>query len=641
MLYTIKAFKNTGFSPLNVPDSKNLAETSGASVTFDSVWLLQDLSIQTVKVNAQWETVQDIDYVEVNNKFYFCTDVSMVNENCAALTLELDALTTIGINNISVNSGWCTRRHVNDDTLFKNVIEEDWGPSEPYEMDSSQIGPTSTEKNQYVCSTVLLDHTKTDKLADTYVDAASGGSVFVPRCPDSAVPTQIMLDFDDAPPSPTSLKKQLPWTTLFKLNWNDGETNTFVLEAIATLRSLGLDNAITGAYSIPKGYISRETNPQRGQTPGTGADLPNYLVYILASAPQNYPGPAFRWSYDGYNVRNNKVFAGQYNKFLLVSPVSGDREVLDAHDIYIDGTTNTNFTVFADLGPGGSPYCRPLQYRGVQPTNTNPWYEMCVKGGTWLNVPLAFSGASGSLITTTNANTSAMIAQGAITRSRDALYDERALGTAHEVMGAVGSVVGGTIKGALSGAAKGAVVGMLGGPTGAAAGAITGAALGIGGGVGQLINPENLIRLSNLRNDWDRREAGLGSDELNIRVNQFNTIASTSLVPPEIKFPVSDTIQSFTNNCFQCIRFRLSRNDTERFDRYLTMFGYRVSEPLTTAVFSGRQFFNYVEANSIDINVPSGTPLRVKMQAIDQLSRGVRIWHVKPANSYFSNNPIV
>ena len=631
MVYTIKAFKNTGFSPLNVPDSKNLAETSGTSVTFDSVWLLQDLSIQTVKVNAQWETVQDIDYVEVNNKFYFCTDVSMVNENCAALTLELDALTTIGINNISVNSGWCTRRHVNDDTLFKNVIEEDWGPSEPYEMDSSQIGPTSTTKRQYVCSTVSLDNTTYEKLADEYVDSASGGSVFVPRCPDSAVSSEIMLDFTGEATQNTALIKRLPWTTLYKLNWDDGTTNTFLLETISLLRSLGLENAITGAYEVPDGYIKFERQ----------ASSPTYQIYNLASTPSNFAGPAFRWTYDGYTVRNNKVFAGQFNKFILVSPVTGDSETLDAHDIYIDGTTNSNFSVFADLGPGGSPYCRPLQYRGVQPTNTNPWYEMCVKGGSWLNTPLAFSGASGSLITTTNANTSAMIAQGAITRARDALYDERALGTAHEVMGAVGSVVGGTIKGALSGAAKGAVVGMFGGPTGAAAGAVTGAALGIGGAVGQLINPENLIRLSNLRNDWDRREAGLGSDELNIRVNQFNTLASTSLVPPEIKFPVSDTIQSFTNNCFQCIRFRLSRNDTERFDRYLTMFGYRVSEPLTTAVFSGRQFFNFVEANSIDINVPSGTPLRVKMKAIDQLSKGVRIWHVKPANTYFANNPIV
>lgn len=631
MLYSIQAYKNTGFSPLNVPDSKTLATTSGTAVTFDSVWLLQDLALQQVKVNAQWETVQDIDYVQVNNKFYFCTGVTMENENCAVLTLELDALTTIGIDNLVINSGWCTRRHVQNDALFSNVIDEDWGPTEPFEMDTSQIGPTSADKRQYVCSTVSLKLSDFKKLADEYVASASGGSVIVPRCPDSAVRSEIFLDFDKKGSQESSLIKTLPWTTLYKLNWDDETENDLLLEAISLLRSLGLDNAITGAYEIPEGYISREAN----------ASDPLYQVYHLASYPTTYAGPAFRWGTGSYTVRNNKVFAGQYNKFLLVSPVSGDSEVLDAHDIYIDGATNTNFTVFADLGPDGCPYCRPTQFRGVKPTNTNPWYEMCIKGGSWLNVPLAFSGSSGSLITTTQASVAARMAQSSIIRQRETLFDTKSAAIAEEVINAAGSVVGGLIKGAASGAIKGTVVGALGGPTGAAAGAITGAALGVGGAVGQVLNPTNLIRLQNMRNEWDRTERGLAVDELNIRTNQFNTNASTTLVPPEIKYPRSDAIQSFTNNGFQCVRYRLSQNDTERFDRYLTMFGYRVSEILSIGCFSGRKYFNFVEANSIDITVPSGTPLRVKMRAIEQLSQGVRVWHVKPSNVYFANNPIV
>lgn len=631
MLYAIKAYKNTGFSPINVPDSKALVESAGTPVTFDSVWLLQDLALQTVRVNAQWETVQDIDYVEVNNKFYFCTGVQMVNENCAELVLELDALTTIGINNLVINSGWCTRRHVQDDSLFSNVIDEDWGPTEPFEMDTSQIGPTSDNKMQYVCSTVSLKLSDYEKLADEYVDAATGGSVIVPRCPESALRSEIMLDFTGEGTQESSLIKTLPWTTLYKLTWDDSSENTILLEAISLLRSLGLENAITGAYEIPSGYISAERT----------ANDPIYQVYNLASYPQTFAGPAFRWTPGSYTVRNNKVFAGQYNKFLLVSPVTGDSVVLDAHDIYISGTTNTNFTVFADLGPDGCPYCRPTSFRGVSPENTNPWYEMCVRGGTWLNAPLAFSGASGSLITTTQASVAANIAQGAITRQREALFDAKSAAIANEMWNSAGQVVGGLIKGAASGAVKGAVVGGLGGPQTAAAGAVAGAALGVGASIGQIVSVPNAIRLSNMRNDWWRQERELGSDELNIRVNQFNTNAATSLVPPEIKYPRSDSIQSFTDNGFQCVRYRLSDLDTERFDRYLTMFGYRVSEMLSIGCFSGRQYFNFVEANSIDITVPSGTPMRVKMRAIEQLSQGVRVWHVKPSSTYFANNPIV
>lgn len=609
MLYAVYGYSNTGFSPLNVPDSQTLL-TSMQQTQFDGIWLLQDLAQASVRVKGTWSVVRQIDYVRIDNTFYFCTGVRMLNENTAELSLELDALTTIGINNLVINSGWCKRRHVDSDGLFENVIDEDWGPTEPYVMDTTAIGPSDKTERVYICSTVDLNLSTAERVADTYTDGASSGSVTVPRAPEAAVASEILLDFSSQGTQESSLIKKLPLTTLYKGTWDDGTQNTFIQESIAILRSLGLENAITGSYAIPAGYIDAEIN----------ASTPNYQVYHLTSYPHQVAGPAFRWSGGDYTVRNNKVFAGQFNKFLLISPVTGDSVTLDAHDIYIDDTTNSNFTYFADLGPGGAPYCRPTQYRGQQPTNEGPWYEQCVTGGKWLDTPIAYSSASGGLITSTQAAQQAVLQYGGLQRTRESAE----LGYMLNTMNIASSAATQGLKGAGTALAV------------AGAGGIPAAALSVGSAGLNMFK-----QLYAAGQFYDLTKRGLAYDELNINMQQYNTLASTSLVAPEIKFPRTDTIQSFTGNNFQVIRYRLSQNDTERFDRYLTMFGYAVSEPLYIGAFSGRQYFNFVQAQSIDITVPSGVPLRVKMRAIEQLSQGVRIWHVKPSNVYFANNPIV
>ena len=68
------------------------------------------------------------------------------------------------------------------------------------------------------------------------------------------------------------------------------------------------------------------------------------------------------------------------------------------------------------------------------------------------------------------------------------------------------------------------------------------------------------------------------------------------------------------------------------------MYGYAVSEPLNTLSWVGREYFNYIKATDVSLNVPVNIPLRVKLKAEAQIMNGVRIWHVKPAN--YTVNPI-
>lgn len=107
---------------------------------------------------------------------------------------------------------------------------------------------------------------------------------------------------------------------------------------------------------------------------------------------------------------------------------------------------------------------------------------------------------------------------------------------------------------------------------------------------------------------------------------------------PHIKFPRASTMQSYFGNKFMDYRTRLSNGDMTRFDNFLTQFGYAVSEPLTQSCLSGRQYFNYVKAEGVDVR---GTMQNhIKQGIISALQSGVRIWHTAPSLSAMTNNPI-
>ena len=119
------------------------------------------------------------------------------------------------------------------------------------------------------------------------------------------------------------------------------------------------------------------------------------------------------------------------------------------------------------------------------------------------------------------------------------------------------------------------------------------------------------------------------------------------MTPPNVKFPISDNLMPYVGNKFFLVRHRLSDADTIRYDKYLTAYGYSTSEPLTKECFTCRQYFNYVRATDVNIDIMPDNPnfgLRTRQQIANQLNAGVRIWHVLPnsteAIDAFENNPI-
>ena len=99
----------------------------------------------------------------------------------------------------------------------------------------------------------------------------------------------------------------------------------------------------------------------------------------------------------------------------------------------------------------------------------------------------------------------------------------------------------------------------------------------------------------------------------------------------------AEFLRDFYGNGCLVYRYKYTQNDINRIDRLLTMYGYRHSKPLTVSDFSNRQYFNFVKCPNVTV---TGHPRWINDGIHDQLANGVRVCHVLPDSSYYSNNPI-
>lgn len=298
---------------------------------------------------------------------------------------------------------------------------------------------------------------------------------------------------------------------------------------------------------------------------------------------QNVSGKLYSESCGGaisYGSVNNKKCFSQYNEFSVVAIATGDKITSEAHDIY-DGGASPTVIMFSDPSPeNGKPYAQFKKFLG----NTQLPFQNCVQGGTWLNQPMAFSGTSGSLIAQTQFTNRQDLAE---TRNNV----NYGMSTAGNFLSAIGSALTGNLSGVLGSAKSQAE---------------------------SAINYE----FANQQRQLERAE--------------FET--AQTINAPDVKFPRSSSIQAFVGNGFVTYQTRLSAKDLARFDRFLTMFGYAQSKPLEKSDFTNRRYFNYVQADGV--NVSGNVGLRVRENIVEQLSGGVRIWHTLPNASYYNSNPI-
>lgn len=594
MVYSVSVFFNTGFDHVNIPYDGRILKNVDNPIykqTFNSIYVLQNRGLTTIRLQATWEEIKGADYVllsgvegsSIDDTWYFVDGVSMINENTAEIHLSIDALTSIGIPNINIQTGWCTRRHVRDDTIFSNIMSEDWAPENELVLDAGselkisgdgiQVGMTIVG-----CTFNLMgDFTIAQefKVTDTS-EEKDDVRVAVPLCPSfsSSAPseTTVAMNIEGVGITHTNT---LPNLKLFNLG--DVEDN------INKARSLSLDTGITCAYKIPPGFLN--------------IDGTTYDIQGITKITNNTSIITTSLNYEYDTVKNKKALT-MYNTYILSSICSGDRKEYSAANIYHEGDVAPKFLLWADVSPNGKPFARPEYFMN----NKNDVWMECVAGCVWQNSPISYDFNRGYDLKT---------------RQYKDKADDRWL----SIIGGASNIDRNEI---VSGIDQLKNIGPAGGQSfGTYVSGLSDIAMGSLGFGQRLIN-------------W-----GIQSHR-QPRDFKYNEL----IVAPEITFPREDSIQNFIGNSFWIQRRRLGKNDLNRLDDYLNAYGYHVDEPLTLDCFNCRQVFNYVVGRDVSLAENSTVihvPIWLRNIAAKQIESGVRIWHntyqVLP-NKIYENNPI-
>lgn len=374
MYYDATLYYNTGFDGLNIPSSPLVLSTA-QNTTHDNVWLWQDKEVQYIKLEIDWQDVQNVDYCKVGETFYFVTSLQMISEGVCQLSLLTDFYNTLGgVLGLGLVSGWCRRAHTNNDKIFNNVIPEPFEPTEPLQIRGIDRQIWGESGNSYITSTVDLENI--EKKADTYIDDVSGSAVvYVPKIPQVKAGDETVFEIltfrarnkRERTERQTGkiYSQKIANTKLFRLE--------DVADAVQTVRSLGITDAITGCYNVPPYFaqFNKIDNKISGQF--TGVNVKN-IAEIYSTAT------------------NNKVYS-QYNEVTLVAIATGDSFSSPFYKLR-QGDGSLTVMTATDPAPNGRAYHQFKYYNGVE----QPLFQNAVKGGRWLNTPIVYGTVEGGAI---------------------------------------------------------------------------------------------------------------------------------------------------------------------------------------------------------------------------------------------------
>lgn len=562
MVASVTLYYETGLSPGNCLDSiSKLSSLAFTAKTFPNVAIKQDRGRVDIKINATYADVKNADYCKINSSGYWVTGINMLNDHCAMVLLQQDYLTTIGVSNLSIVSGWCTRRSVSDDTLFKNTLPENFTPSQELVVSGcTEISNGSSETghiNVLLCNLDILNLTD---LAKAYTATLAGKdvNVVVPKLPSiSDGGTKYYFHPQGAS---NTYSTNIAMTKAFNPN------NTKVKEGVSEVRALGIESCIGASYNLPLQWVDATED-------GNGV----YTMFV-----DKWKNTKSSLSTHWGSYKNNKVYSGQFQSIVCYSICSGEQNTFKVEDV-VNSDGDITWTLFADLRYNGYPACKPSTYRNKH----NSSMFGVVKGANWQQTPFMYTyGSSGYAVGLQSA------AQN---------YVANQLGVAGGIIGSGANIVSGMVGSDLS------------------------------GGEAQA---NNLALGTKIVSNGVSAGARLAMNRVNFNDNVRSLLKAT----PEIQFPVVPQLQDFIGNKFYEMHYRLSNTDMTRFDNYLTQFGYAVSEKLTTACFTGRTHFNYVQGEDVTLNATA--PLYLRNGAAEQIMNGVRIWHTKPSSSALVDNPI-
>lgn len=595
--YNVTLYKNTGFNSINIPDSPTLL-SGMSSISVPALDINQERFLPNVRVRASWADVKDADYAKVGDFFYTINDIQMTSGDVADISLTPDFVTSAGgPGSLTILDGLTERVHVSDDTFgIYNGDDPFMNPS--YDMDVvSSIHQFSDTSRTFVETTLDLyqmgeDYHNGSLSAWTAIDSIS------PPDPDGKQPavtvpmarylddeTEYLANLGGSPITLNNVKNQ----GIYEVG-GTGTLDRYVTDGINVARSLGIEESISGQYSIPSDLITAGTiSPFKGTMTGNGNVISGWssnMNFIYGTA------------------NNNRVFYGNQTPYTLISS-TGESITANAEEVVTAGYAFPRVSWVADPRRTGKPYFRFETLNGNNARHD--FFRGCISGKQWDSVPMVLTEKSGSVLD--RINYSASVKKMDIEDKYEDIQYQMNM-----------------IKGVVTATAGIAAAAAATATTGGAALSFLGIAGGSIGGIGSLINTQT-------NHDKYKETRYL---ERALEYQQFQISQNVNV--PTILFPADPTLSTeFLHNGVVLCRNIYKPADITRIDKILTAFGYKHTKVLEASDFTNRTYFNYVKGS---ISVGGNLPRWWCNGIAEQIGGGVRVWHVKPNHSYYTSNPI-
>lgn len=653
-MYTVEIFTNTGFDAVNIPSDPEVLNNF-VSLSFDNINIIQNMYLTYIQVPINFEIASQADYVKITNddsnksKYYTVERIEMRAKTTCKMTLLIDAYNSIGglINKNEILSCNANRCHVKQKYTANGAFDEAlFNLPEPFQCNEALIfqsahfkmGEADTYEDHSIVEMVVFPP---EADATTNRDPMTSAGI-IRQSPSNATPEGGAIEMgttvgkyrntvnipngtaevvDYIVNSTQVLKCVQPASSLVKLNVG---SQTLILtgllfsyrnlrkqkirDYITTLRAIGAETGIIGAYIIPAIWcepVNLDSEDATGQT-----QLNNKYYQSLPSSPTITI--AINGSYCTKKIYNPKcINTAGVNKMIVYSSASGsfielDPSIFETRDsetinpeaseqqyIYSDGflvkkIIQPYFCAYSDPRKDGTPILKILNRYGTSFTGGIKGDiadgAMTVKGANWQDLPIMYEGMSGYVLAQKQQNN----------ENRKAI--EGSLGQAFLGISAI--IAGGAMMATGIGAAAAPKI------------IATGVGTLVAGATSYVANSENQKKQQDL----------------------FNQKQEFTYSP--INIETNNTIRDLSNNCFRVGWYCMQQIDLIQYDRFLTKYGYNVGNyNIDKTYFNNRVAFNYIRVN--DIQIKSNEPMYMIKLVEEQLKAGVRLWHVKPAQNYY------
>lgn len=648
-----RIWSNTGFNAANIPDSPALLNALPFN-DYPALDLNQERFLGSIRIKASWDNVKNADYCRVGDFFYTIENITMTSPDVAMLTLTPDYITSAGgVGSLNILDGITSRVHVSDDTygaygeadpltapsrplkiVTKNIVAEPnplnyvtvvessldlikmgerYNESEGIYDEGAVIAVSGTESGDEEDPTVSVTFPTVyqNQVGTAYAVRKNGDKTFLPAYESDGTTLgmnkkTIIVAFN------TSVSGTTPPTPN---NPSVGAVDNTVQRGISVARALGVEGAISAQYAIPRAMCSFLAG-------GNGKKYSQIIGEAKSFGINELP-------FEYGTAKNKRVFYGNYTPYGIVTGNGSKGEFL-AERVY-DANTAPVFCGVADPRLHGRIYYRFAtldQKTSVSGNSLNDidFFRDSVPSNNWQSIPIIYAGKSGSMVerNSFNAMLNEQIAQARYNFDKGETLNQ--LNQAGLMLQLGASVIGGIdlgVDSAMSYGAKGFGVGFADGFSKTAG----------GGGGGMLTNMINAgVQQADLDEMRRRQMSAIGME-----MQAFET--SQAVYMPTINFPDAEQGLYSALSGEGCVVYRYEYDpaDIARIDKLLTMFGYKHTKAIEATDFTNRTYFNFVQGG---VTVGGNLPRWWCNGISAQIGGGVRVWHVKPNHSYYSNNPI-